>query len=174
LGLLWLALSLGCASGERTAAGTATFCHAIIGFVLVDVGATSSTSGLRFSIQSLPNLYPSVAFEAALPGISLEALTYDVTNDTAATTTVQETATGGVTWTQVSAAEAQVGTFSLALTDAGEATPIDGGTAWLSPQGNLTVTLVPEGTLTDAGIVLFVFFNPAAGAGCQLADGGPI
>jgi hypothetical protein len=178
VGRLAVALSValvGCPSTKPvTAAGTATFCQAIIGSTEVMLDSSYAPSaGLRFSIQSTVDAYPSLAFNAALPGTQLLAITYDDTNGTAAGTTVQEAATGGITWTQVSAQGTQTGSFSLALTDAGEALSIDGGTLWPAPQGSLTVTLVPLGTLTDAGVKVFVLFNPATTASCILADGGP-
>jgi hypothetical protein len=150
-----------------TAAGTATFSDAITGSVLVVPGATySSAGGLRFFIQSPAGDYPALTFQAALPGNALQTLTYDDSNGTAASTTVQEAATGGVSWTQVSTDDTQAGTFSLALTDAGVAEVTDGGTCWPAPQGSLTATLVPMGTLTDAGLTVYVNFNPAAGKVC--------
>ncbi len=157
---LALAVSItGCASSLPTPpAGTATFSGAITGSVVVVLGATSASDGLRFFIQSPLNDFPSVAFAAALPGTSLASLTYDDTNGTAASTTVQEAATGGVTWVQVSDQVAQVGTFSLAITDPGQVEATDGGTAWPSPHGGLAATLVPLGTLTDAGIAVAVSF----------------
>ncbi len=126
--------------------------------MVVVLGATSTTDGLRFFIQSPVNAFPSLAFAAALPGTELQALTYNASNGTAASTTVQEAATGGITWAQVSDRVAQVGTFSLGLTDVGPTESIDGGTGWPSPQGSLSATLLPLGTVTDAGIAVSVSF----------------
>ncbi len=173
--LFLLALALALVSGCHTnasapPAGTAYVCGAICGSMVVAFGATSSpTSGLRFSLYSAAGDYPALAFFAALPGTSLEAITYDATNGAAATTVVQETPTGGTTWTQASASAANVGTFSLTVTDTGEAVVTDAGTSWPSPQGFLTATLEPLGTLTDAGILLYVSFPPN-GTTC---DAGP-
>jgi len=138
--------------------------------VVVVVGGTSSTGGLRFTIQSSAGDYPALTFFAALPGSSLQAITYDVTNGTAATTVVQETPTGGTSWTQASATNAAVGSFSLAFLDAGEAVATDAGTSWPSPQGSLTATLEPLGTLTDAGISLYISFPPN-GLMCEAPPG---
>jgi hypothetical protein len=124
----------------------------ITGAVVVVLEATSSDAGLRFSIQTAAGVYPALAFFAALPGTSLDALTYDETNGTGATTLVQEAATGGVTWMQSSAGNPNVGAFSLVVTSPGPIVPIDGGTRWPSPQGSLGVLLMPVGALTDAGI----------------------
>lgn len=167
------AAATGCPSSTPiTAAGTATFCGAINGSVVVDLGSTySSADGLRFFIQSPVNDYPALAFQAALPGTALQAVTYDDSNGTAAGTSVQEAATGGISWTQVSASGAETGSFSLSLIDAGEAEATDGGTFWPAPQGTLSATLVPLGTATDAGVTVFVFFNPSQPAFC---DGGPL
>jgi len=82
-----------------------------------------------------------------------------------ASTRVEEAPAGGVTWQQASAANVDVGTFSLVLTDAGASVPIDGGTLWPAPQGSLTATLVPVGTLTDAGLLVYVG-TPAPSVGC--------
>lgn len=174
LGLLASVALSGCPSTKPlAAAGTATFCLAITGSSSVSVDSTySPAAGLRFSIESFADTYPSLSFQAALPGMELQPITYDDTNGTAAGTTVQEAATGGITWTQVSAQGAQAGSFSLALTGAGDAVALDGGTLWPAPEGSLTVTLVPVGTLTDAGIQVFVYFNPAEPSGCLLVDGG--
>jgi hypothetical protein len=174
LGFLVSLALLGCPSTKPVAAaGTATFCLAITGSTSVALDSTySPAGGLRFSMDSVADTYPSLSFQAALPGTELLAITYDDTNGTAAGTTVQEAATGGITWTQVSAQGAQTGSFSLTLSDAGEAVVLDAGTLWPAPQGSLTVTLVPVGALTDAGIQVFVFFNPAEPASCVLADGG--
>ncbi len=166
-GLLAVVLSAaagGCSSSTPTApAGTATFSGAITGSSVVSLGSTYSVpDGLRFFIQSPADVYPALGFEAALPGTALQALTYDDTNGTAASTTVQEAATGGITWTQVSEQESTVGTFALLLSDAGESEATDGGTGWPSPQGCLTATLVPVGTLTDAGVTVVVVFTAAA------------
>jgi hypothetical protein len=121
---------------------------------------------LRFFIQSPAGDYPAMTFQAALPGNAPQPIVYDDTNGTAASTTVQEAATGGVSWTQVSTSETQVGSFSLSFTDAGESQSTDGGTCWPSPQGALSATLLPVGTLTDAGLSVFVAFNPPAGTAC--------
>ncbi|MGO9828503.1 MAG: hypothetical protein ACLPJH_00040 [Myxococcaceae bacterium] len=173
-----LALVLAGASGCRTnasatPAGEATVCGAICGSMFVVFSATSSAaSGLRFSIHSAGDEYPALAFFAALPGTSLEALTYDATNGAAATTVVQETPTGGTTWTQASATAANVGTFSLTITDTGQAVVTDAGTSWPSPQGFLTATLEPVGTLTDAGILLYVSFVYPPNGYCNAGPGG--
>ncbi len=148
----------------------AYLCGAICSSVVVVVGATSSANGLRFTIQSSAGDYPALAFFASLPGTSPQAITYDVTNGSAATTLVQETPTGGTLWTQSSATNAAVGSFSLALLDAGEALATDAGTSWPSPQGSLTATLEPVGTLTDAGIALYVSFPPNGGV-CDAGAG---
>jgi hypothetical protein len=124
----------------------------IISTVVVVLGASFGADGLRFSIQTPPDVYPSLAFFAALPGNTLEAIPYDDTNGTGATTLVQEAATGGVTWVQTSAAHAALGAFRLVVTDAGPAVTLDGGTSWPSPQGSLGAILVPLEGLTDAGI----------------------
>jgi hypothetical protein len=151
----------GCPNSSPTAAaGTATFCNALTGGGVVVLGATSTANGLRLTIQSPPGTYPSVNFFAALPGNSLEAITYDETNGSAATTLVVEAATGGVTWFQASAENADTGSFSLTLTDAGEAVPVDGGISWPAPQGCLSATLLPNGNLTDAGLGLVVNAPP--------------
>jgi hypothetical protein len=166
---LCLAVVAGCpSSAPATAAGAATFCNALTGSDLVLLGATSTADGLRLTIQSPPGTYPSVAFFAALPGTVLQAITYDETNGTAATTLVREAVTGGVTWTQASAEDAVTGSFSLVLSDAGQAVAIDGGTSWPAPQGCLTATLLPLGNLTDAGLGLVINAPPTAGCGCPL------
>jgi hypothetical protein len=155
-------LVLACPSSTPTpAAGASTFCNALMGGGVVMLGATFNATGLRVSIQSPPDIYPSVVFFAALPGTSLQAITYDETNGTAATTLVMEAQTGGVTWFQASAADAETGTFSLTITDAGQAVAVDGGTSWPAPQGCLSVTLLPEGNLTDAGLGLVVNAPPS-------------
>ena len=124
--------------------------------LVVRLAAAFSAAGLTFSIQTGANVYPALTFFGSLPGDSLLTGTYDETNGTGATTTVQEAATGGVTWTQVSASNTNVGAFSLVVTDAGPAVSVDGGTSWPSPQGSLGAVLVPVGTLTDAGIAVAV------------------
>jgi hypothetical protein len=155
----------GCPSSTPpAAAGTATYSNALTGSVVVVLGATSTPGGLRFSIQSQQGDYPALQFFAALPGTTLEAVTYDETDGTGATTLVEEAPTGGVTWMQASAETADTGTFSLTLTDAGESIAVDGGTSWPAPQGCLTATLVPLGTLTDAGLLVLV--NAPTGVGC--------
>ena len=173
LSVLLLLASVGCKTGSpATAGGAAYFCGALCASVVVNVGATSSSSaGLRFSIQSLTGDFPALAFFASLPGTSLEALTYDETNASAATTIVREAATGGTVWTQTSGASGTLGSFSLTILDAGEAVATDAGTEWPSPTGSLTGTLVPVGTLTDAGLLIGVSFPTPAGLACQ-PDGG--
>lgn len=165
VGVALLLAASGCPSSTPApTAGVAIFCGVDGGTmvpgtisnntstVVVVLGATSGADGLRFSIRTPADVYPSLTFFAALPGTTLEAITYDDTNGTAATTLVQEAATGGVTWLQTSAALATLGAFRLVLTDAGPAVAVDGGTSWPSPQGSLGAILVPVGTLTDAGI----------------------
>ena len=159
------AATAGCPSSTPpTAAGTATYSNALTGSVVVELGATSTAEGLRFSVQSPQGDYPALQFFAALPGATLEAITYDETNGTGATTLVEEAPTGGVTWTQASAETADTGSFSLTLTDAGESIAIDGGTSWPAPKGCLAARLVPLGTLTDAGLLVLV--NAPTGVGC--------
>jgi hypothetical protein len=161
------AATAGCPSSTPPlAAGSATFCDALTGSVVVELGATSTAVGLRFSIQSPPGDYPALQFFAALPGTTLEAITYDETNGTGATTLVEEAPAGGVTWTQASAQTADTGSFSLVLTDAGVSAAIDGGTRWPAPQGTLTATLVPVGTLTDAGLLVLVYAPASFSAAC--------
>jgi hypothetical protein len=157
-------------STPPTAAGSATFCNGMTGSVVVGLSATSTAQGLSFSILSPDGDFPSVQFFASLPGSALEAITYDDTNGTGASTRVEEAPAGGVIWQQASAANVDVGTFSLVLTDAGPSVPIDGGTSWPAPQGPpqglLTATLLPVGTLTDAGLLLTVYAPANFGAGC--------
>jgi hypothetical protein len=165
LAVLLSGVTAGCPSSTPpAAAGTATYFNALTGSVVVELGATSTAEGLRFSIQSLQGDYPALQFFAALPGTTLEAVTYDETNGTGATTLVEEAPAGGVTWRQASAENADAGSFSLVLTDAGESVAIDGGTGWPAPQGCLMASLVPVGTLTDAGVLVVV--NAPSGVGC--------
>jgi hypothetical protein len=147
---------VGCPSSTPPIAqGSATYCMALSTFpgaVVVTLGATSTQSGLRFTIQSAANAYPSLSVFAALPGTSLEALVYDASNGSGATTLVYEAPTGGILWVQASAQDGDVGTFSLSVSDAGPAVPIDGGMSWPSPQAVFSAALLPVGTLTDAGL----------------------
>lgn len=152
----------GChANNAAPAAGTASFGYgggAITGNVVVTLGATSSSAGVSFFVQSLPGDYPALSFAAELPGPSLLAITYDDTNTLSARTTVQEAATGGVLWVQAFPSAGDAGSFGLVLTDAGPTESTDAGLQWLSPQGTLSGTLVPTGDITDAGISLTVIF----------------
>jgi hypothetical protein len=169
LGVGLAALAGGCTNDIAPAPpGTAVVCGAIANpGVGVVIDATSTASGgLRLSIQTPAGEYPAVAFFAALPGTELQAVTYDATVGAAANTMVVEAPTGGTAWTQVSAQNADVGTFSLVLADAGQAVPVDGGTSWPTPQGALNATLVPVGTLVDAGVGIAVSFGAAA-LGCD-------
>jgi hypothetical protein len=162
--LLFVAAGACTDSSVPAPAGSVVVCGAINSSAAVPVviDATSTASGLRLSILSVANGYPALAFFATLPGEALLAITYDATNGAAASTTVVESPTGGTTWRQVSAQGASVGTFSLMLLDAGEAVAIDGGTEWPAPEGTLTGTLVPLGTLVDAGVGIGVSFGVAA------------
>ena len=154
--VVFVVAAAGCPSSTPpTAAGSATFCNALTGSVVVVLTGTATAPGLSFTILSPDGDYPALQFFASLPGTSLEAITYDDTNGTGASTRVEEAPTGGVIWQQASAADVDVGTFSLVLTDAGASVPIDGGTLWPAPQGTLTVTLLPVGTLTDAGLLVY-------------------
>ena len=156
----------GCPSSTPpTAAGQATFCNAITGSVVVGLTGTSTAQGLTFSILSPGGDYPSLQFFASLPGDTLQALTYDATNGTGASTHVEEAPTGGVIWQQASAENVDVGTFSLVVTDPGPSVPSDGGTRWPAPQGTLTATLLPVDSLTDAGLLVYVG-TPAPAVGC--------
>ncbi len=149
----------GCHSGAPpTPPATSVFCGALCSQGVVVLSATATAQGLRFSLQSPTGDYPALAFFAALPGTSLQALTYDVTNGTGATTLVQESPSGGTQWTQAASATVNVGSFSLTIADAGEALATDAGTSWPAPQGCLTATLLPVGTLTDAGLGVSVAF----------------
>jgi hypothetical protein len=162
-----LVAAAGCPSSTPpSAAGSATFCNALTGSVVVVLTGTSTAQGLSFSILSPEGDYPALQFFASLPGTSLEAMTYDATNGTGASTRVEEAPTGGVTWQQASAANVDVGSFSLALTDAGPSVPIDGGTRWPTPQGTLTATLLPVGGLTDAGLLVTAYAPASFGAAC--------
>jgi len=168
LGVGLAALAGGCTNDVAPAPpGTALVCGAIASSVGVVIDAASTASGgLRVSIQTPAGEYPAVAFFAALPGTELQAVTYDATVGAAANTMVVEAPTGGTAWTQVSAQNADVGTFSLVLADAGQAVAVDGGTSWPTPQGALNATLVPVGTLVDAGVGIAVSFGAAA-LGCD-------
>lgn len=164
--VVFVVAAAGCPSSTPpTAAGSATFCNALTGSVVVVLTGTATAPGLSFTILSPDGDYPALQFFASLPGTSLEAITYDDTNGTGASTRVEEAPTGGVIWQQASAADVDVGTFSLVLTDAGASVPIDGGTLWPAPQGTLTVTLLPVGTLTDAGLLVYVG-TPLPTVGC--------
>jgi hypothetical protein len=132
---------------------------AITGQVVVVLGGISSDAGLSFYVQTPPQHYPALTFLAELPGTTLDAGTYDETNTLSAASTVQEAATGGVVWVQDFNSQLAVGTFTLVLYSVGPPSPIDGGTAWLLPQGYLWVTLVPLGNVTDAGITLCVLMG---------------
>jgi len=173
LSFFLLATAAGCRTNvPATPQGTAYVCGALCGSVVVALGASASPQGVSFFIQSPAGDFPALAFYATLPGTSLQAITYDESNGSGATTVVQEAATGGSQWTQTSGASGSVGSFSLVLTDAGVAVPTDGGTSWPSPQGMLTVTLEPTGTLNDAGLAVAVSFPTNAGWSCQY-DAGP-
>ena len=166
LAVVLAAATAGCPSSTPpTAPGLATFCNAITGSVVVGLTGTSTAQGLTFSILSPDGDYPALQFFASLPGNTLQALTYDATNGTGATTHVEEAPTGGVIWQQASAENVDVGTFSLVVTDAGPSVPIDGGTRWAAPQGSLTATLLPVGSLTDAGLLVYVG-TPFPTVGC--------
>jgi len=149
----------GCKASESTApAGTSLFCGGICATGFVNVQATFSTAGLRFALATPEGRYPALIFYAALPGTALQAVTYDEGGGAAATTAVLEAATGGTVWTQATAAEANVGSFVLSVTDAGASESTDGGTRWPAPQGCLLASLQPQGQLTDAGVVVSVIF----------------
>jgi len=158
---LLLGLAACRANNSATPAGLAIITGAIstnYPGLVVTLGAGTSGAGLHFAVQTLPESYPALSFLAELPGPWLQAITYDDTNALSASTTVQEAATGGVLWVQTFPSALDAGTFSLALTDAGPSQSTDAGLDWPSPQGVLSLTLVPTSDVTDAGISVSVTF----------------